>query len=232
VIVFKNYLHLHVLTNKLKTSKMKKSILLGASALAFLFTACGGAETTPEVTDTDTTVAVVEPVVMNFVVDTASTVVNWGNFSEGELDHQGTVSALNGTAEVTMTGDDAVITGASLVIDMNSISEGSEKLEGHLMSPDFFALETYPTASFNFDRHENGTIYGTVNVIGKELAIEAPAEVVVEGENLTVTIGAFQADFSALEMPFFVKEKAEKPVEEHHNASIQFSGTVKAIAAQ
>ncbi|WP_027421497.1 YceI family protein [Crocinitomix catalasitica] len=212
---------------------MKKSIVLGLGAVALLFASCGGASEGSEVAVDSTEVeVVVESIVKTFNVDTAATVITWANFSEGEVDHQGTVSALNGTAEVTITGEEAVITAATLVIDMNSISEESEKLVGHLGSPDFFALETYPTSSFTFDRHENGMIYGSVNVLGKDLAVEAPAEVIVTEGALTVNVGEFKADFGALEMPFFVTEKAEKPEAEWHNASIQFSATIKATEPQ
>ena len=215
---------------------MKKIFILGICAIPFFFASCGGGEADGETTDTDSTaveeVVEAEPVVTNYIVDTANTVINWNNFSEGEVDHQGTVKALNGTIEVTTTGDVVEITNAALTVDMNSISEGSEKLEGHLMAPDFFDVNNFATTEFAFDRHEEGMIYGTVTIIGKEMGIEVPATVNMDGDNVNVEIGDFQLDFTALEMPFFVTEAAEAPEEERHDPNIGFSATVVGTPAQ
>lgn len=209
---------------------MKRKIVLGMSAMAFLFAACGGAESTAETTDADSTATetvevAAEPVVSSYNVDVAGTVINWNNFNGEEVDHAGTVNATGGTFEVTTTGDVMEITGASLTVDMASISEGSEKLEGHLMSPDFFDVATFATTEFVFDRHEGGMIYGSVSIIGKEVAVEAPATVSTDGDGATVEVGEFKLDFSTLEMPFFI-EDVKAPAEEQHDPNIGFSATI------
>ena len=211
---------------------MKKTILFGISAVTLLVSSCGGSGTEGEEHSADTTVVeneVVEPVVTDFTVDTATTIVNWNNLNGEEVDHAGTVATLQGSIQVTTTGEESVITGGDLVIDMNSISEGSEKLEGHLKAEDFFDVNNYATTEFMFDRHEEGMVYGTVSIIGKEMPIEAPVEVMMDGDNVTLEVGQFELDFTALEMPFFVTEMEEAPEEERHNPLIQFSATVKGM---
>lgn len=213
--------------------KMKKIMILGMCAAPFLFASCGGAENSEETTTTDSTaVEVIETVMTSYTIDTATTVINWMNYNGEEVDHQGTVGALSGSFDVSVTGEETVITAANLVVDMNSISEGSEKLEGHLKTEDFFNVNTFATTAFAFDRHENGMIYGTATIIGKPVAVEAPVEVVVENGSATVNVGEFKIDFAQLEMKFFVDEKANPKVkpEEVHNSMIGFSATVKGTA--
>jgi len=210
---------------------MKRISILGISAVAFFFTACGGESHEEETHNDEMEMAheeeVVETMVKNYMVDTSMTVINWNNYEAGEVGHQGTVKALNGSVEVSTTGDVVEITGADLTIDMNTISEGSEKLEGHLMSPDFFDVNTYASTAFTFDRHEEGTIYGSVNIIGHDVAVEAPATVTCDESGVTVEVGEFKVDFSETKMPFFVAEM-DAPEEEKHDPMIAFTATIKA----
>jgi polyisoprenoid-binding protein YceI len=211
---------------------MKKVTLFGMAAMSFFFVSCGGSNDTETTTENDSTqVEVIESVVMNYSVDTANTVITWSSFEGTEVDHQGTVKALSGTAEITTTGDVQEITGASLIIDMNSINEESEKLVGHLKNEDFFNVNNYATTEFKFDRHEDGMIYGNLIIVGKELPVEAPATVVTEGNTVSVNVGDFKLDFSKLEMPFYI-EDVKAPVEEQHDPMIGFSAVIKANAAE
>lgn len=211
---------------------MKKIVLIGIGAIALVVSSCGGAATEGEEITVDSATVeneVVEPVVTDMTIDTAKTVINWNNLEDGELDHIGTISALNGSVQITTTGDQHEITNASLVIDMNSISEESEKFVGHLKADDFFDVNNFATTTFEFDRHENGMVYGKAIIIGKELPVEAPVEVNVEGDNATINVGQFELDFTALEMPFFVEEAKEAKEEERHSPIIQFSATIAAV---
>lgn len=213
---------------------MKRIFILGVSAIPFFFASCGGAES-QEGSDSDSTAVQetveVETVVTNYSIDTAATVINWMSYGAEGIDHQGTIKALNGTAEITTTGEESQVTGASLTVDMNSINEESEKLVGHLKAPDFFDVSTYATTEFTFDRHEAGIIYGSLSVVGKSLPVEAPATITEENGTLTVAVGEFKIDFTSLEMPFYVNE-ADKPAEEKHDPKIGFSATVVGTAVQ
>ncbi len=212
---------------------MKKIMILGLCAAPFFFASCGGAESDTEGTEADSTVVeVVETVVNSYTIDTATTVINWMSYDGEEIAHQGTVATLNGSFEVSVTGEEAVITGGNLVVDMNSIAEGDERLEGHLKADDFFDVNQFATTSFAFDRHENGMIYGTATIIGKEVAIEAPVEVTVENGSAILAVGEFSVDFAQLEMNFFEREKTEAKPEEMHSTLIGFSATVNGSAAQ
>jgi len=82
--------------------------------------------------------------------DLTSSVVSWeGTKPDGS--HNGTIRLQSGSLMV----DGDVVTGGEFVIDMKSIvcldltdAEYNAKLVGHLMSPDFFAVDSFPTARF------------------------------------------------------------------------------------
>lgn len=211
---------------------MKKVTVLGMAAMAFFFVSCGGGASTDGTNENDSTqVEVIETIVNTYVIDTENTLITWTSFDGTEIDHQGTVKTLSGMAEVTSTGDVHTITGANLIVDMNSISEESEKLVGHLKNEDFFDVNKFATTEFKFNRHEDGVIYGTLMLIGKELPIEAPATVVVDGDVVTVTVGDFKVDFSTVEMPYYIKD-AKAPIEEQHDPKIGFSASVSGNLAK
>lgn len=201
---------------------MKKKLFFGVGIAAFMLASCGGAEETTEET-TESTDSTAEEVVeaVTYEIDTESSVINWFNVNGEEKDHFGTVKVLSGS--FTTEGD--VITDATLSADMNTITSddemGGEKLAGHLVSPDFFDVNQFAAAEFTFDRHEEGTVYGSLNAAGQTFPVEATATV-SEG---TVEIGEFKVDMSTL--PFFVMEKEkESDVTKHHDANIGFSATV------
>lgn len=206
-----------------KKQVMKKKLFFGVSIAAFMLASCGGAEETTEETTDETVDTTAEEVVeaVTSEIDTEASVINWFNMNGEEKDHFGTVKVLSGS--FTTEGD--VITDASLSADMNTITSddemGGEKLAGHLMAPDFFDVNQFASAEFKFDRHENGTVFGTLTSAGKEFAVEAPATV-SEGR---VEIGEFKVDMSSL--PFFVMEKEKEPdTSKHHDAMIGFSATI------
>ncbi len=82
-------------------------------------------------------------------IDTESSTVKWvGNKATGQ--HNGTIAIQEGTLDM----DGVKLTGGSFSIDMTSITcedlpgRAKTKLETHLKSDDFFAVENHPTASF------------------------------------------------------------------------------------
>lgn len=137
---------------------------------------CGGghdhsneAETAAEET------AAVETVTKS--VDPAGSTVNWVGKMIGIKAHNGTIALKEGS--VTMEGEKVV--GGNFVIDMTTITpldenyapDGSAQgtramLVGHLSSPDFFAIEAHPTASFEVTgTNEDGSVAGNLTVRGK-----------------------------------------------------------------
>ena len=85
-----------------------------------------------------------------YVVDTDASVIHWeGSKPTGE--HHGTVQLKTGELQIT----ENEITGGSFIIDLNSIvnediedPEMNAKLVGHLKSPDFFHVDSFPVAEF------------------------------------------------------------------------------------
>lgn len=199
---------------------MKKNIFYGvsAAALMFAFVSCGGdEETTDETTDsTETTEDVIET--MEYTVDTEASIINWYNMEGEEKGHSGTVNILEGT----FTTEADLITNASLTMDMNTLTADSDKLAGHLVSPAFFDVNQYASATFTFGGHVDGIVSGTLSCAGQEFAIEAPATV-TEG---TVEIADFNIDMSVF--PYFQEEKEKAPEEEWHDTNIGFTATIVA----
>jgi hypothetical protein len=201
---------------------MKKSVIFGVGLSMFVLASCGGAEeeATEETNEEVTEEVVVEPVI--YTVNTEASVINWTAYDlNNEVDQSGTVLALSGD----LTVEDGGITSAALEVDMNSIASdgGMEKLDGHLKNEDFFDVNQYATTSFEFEKYEEGRIYGSASIVGTSYVIEAAAEVVEEGDGVTVTVSEFKLDFSVL--PYMV-EDAKAPVEEQHNPSVGFTATI------
>jgi polyisoprenoid-binding protein YceI len=85
-----------------------------------------------------------------FAVDTNATTIKWTGYHLAKsYEHYGNIQVKSGSLEANK----GAITGGEIVIDMNSISssdlEGGKKakLEGHLKSEDFFAVEKFPEAT-------------------------------------------------------------------------------------
>ena len=120
------------------------------------------------------------------VVWTATKVVSGG--------HSGTVNISEGSLEI----DGSKLTGGSFVIDMTSINntdqegEWKGKLEGHLKSDDFFAVETYKTATLTITEvkstaKDKYSVTGDLTIKGKTESITFSADVNVKGGKATAT---------------------------------------------
>ena len=122
--------------------------------------------------------------------------------------HFGTVGLANGNIYV----DNSQVTGGSIIVNMESIvcndidnPEMNEKLVGHLMSNDFFAVDSFPTAKFEIasieelvDTTSNSkefksthTVKGNLTLRGKTKGISFPARVEVTNESVKVTTPQF-----------------------------------------
>lgn len=90
---------------------------------------------------------------ISYKVNPADSKVEWvGHKVTGE--HNGIVNLKEGNLEFS----DGNLTGGTFAIDMTSIKcldlqgEYAGKLEGHLKSPDFFGVETHPTATLEITK--------------------------------------------------------------------------------
>lgn len=146
----------------------KASLLIGA---ALLFTACSETEK-PEVGDL-TTDETSEAEAVVYTIDAANSTVNWTGSMLGMYDHFGTLAIKEGTVTVK----EGMIVSGSITVDMTSMmatdenyntEEGKtpENLVGHLSSPDFFDVATYPTATFNITGSDGNNVVGKLTVKG------------------------------------------------------------------
>jgi polyisoprenoid-binding protein YceI len=127
---------------------MKKSFVLIVAGIA-LFAACKEAPKADQAV-TDEKKDASAAVGANFAVDTIVSEVGWvGTKPTGR--HDGILKLTGGDISVK----DGAITGGSFNISISSLQvkdlaagQGKEKLEGHLLSPDFFDAAKYPSAKF------------------------------------------------------------------------------------
>ena len=86
---------------------------------------------------------------VTYAVDTEASTIEW----YGERPAGGSESGVVQIADGQLTFDGSELVDGTMVIDMTSIEPTSKtgemlnKLTGHLMSDDFFGVETYPTAN-------------------------------------------------------------------------------------
>ena len=86
---------------------------------------------------------------VDYSIDSTASELTWYGFKPTGR-HNGTIEISDGMLAV----ENGAIAGGSFTVDMNEIDvldlegEDKEKLTGHLKSPDFFAVEEYPTAMF------------------------------------------------------------------------------------
>lgn len=141
-------------------------------------------------------------------VNTDASAIEWvGTKVTGR--HNGSLALSEGALELA----DGGLVGGSFTIDMNSLTvldDAGEKLQGHLMSPDFFNVAEHPTASFVITGVEaleaapaNGeevpeisqykvtdpthTISGNLTMVGVTKGISFPAKVRIDGNDVEAT---------------------------------------------
>ena len=135
-----------------------------------------------------------------YKVSTKTSSIEWiGKKVTGE--HNGTIKVADG--EVTVT--DGMISGGTLLIDMNSIvvldledPEYNGKLTGHLKSDDFFGVEAHPQSKLVINSVESKGgekfhIHGDLTIKGTTQKVEIPATIKME-DNKMVVIGETEID--------------------------------------
>lgn len=86
--------------------------------------------------------------------------IEWSATGVGKS-HTGAIALESGEVVV----DDNVPQGA-LVFDMSTItSDAGDMLNKHLKSDDFFAVETYPTATFDIESYSNNSLVGNLTIL-------------------------------------------------------------------
>ena len=100
-------------------------------------------------------------------VDLSSSHIGWKAYKVGGA-HEGHLKLKS--ADLQFEGQELI--GGSFIIDMTSITvtdlegEWADKLTGHLKSPDFFAVEDHPTASFKIKNVYSRGAPGDYKIVG------------------------------------------------------------------
>ncbi len=129
---------------------MKKTTILtilGAAVLSF--TACKQAPKSDEALTGDAKAVSITEGAASININTTESKLEWVGTKVSAY-HNGTINIKSGDLQLK----DGSLTGGKFIIDMPSLvslkddNESNTKLTGHLTSPDFFDVATYPEASF------------------------------------------------------------------------------------
>lgn len=193
-----------------------KQIISGISVLSLVFflASCGSGVKGDKV---ETGNAQVEQLVVgekSLKADLAASNVEWVGSKPGGQ-HNGTVSLKEGSVELS----EGKLVGGSFVLDMSSIkvldisdAKMNGDLRGHLLSNDFFAVDSFPTASFVITGVEpkqaegvNHRITGNLAVKGVIRSISFDANIVIDDAKFVATTPQFVVNRTEWNIKFMSK---------------------------
>lgn len=136
-----------------------------------------------------------------YALDTTNSVVDWQGTMLGIKSHSGTLHFTQGD----LTIKDSALAAGSFTVNMRSYTftdtnyakpgsaQGTKaNLMAHLMSPDFFAADSFPTALFTITAVNGNTATGNLTVRGrtnvetvKDINIQADGKTIKASGNLT-----------------------------------------------
>lgn len=174
--------------------KMKSPVLSVVALAAVALVACGPSEAeiaaAKEKAAADS-LAALAAMEKSYTVDVAGSKAGWTGTMLGVKSHNGSISLTEGSFSVK----GGTVTGGKFVVDMKSITpldtnyakdnakQGTRgMLVGHLSSADFFAVDSFPTATFEITAVEGNTATGKLTVRGKTNE-EKVTDIVVSEEN-------------------------------------------------
>lgn len=188
-----------------------KNIILSLIVIALVgfagYKFFGSKETTAPTNDLASTTPVVVANTVEkdvYVIDTATSTITWkGSFVSGAKSETGTIMLKSGGGKF----ENATISGGEFIIDMASIKDvkGSETLEKHLKSDDFFNVEAFPEAKFELTSLVATKTEGVYTASGKLTIRDVtkdfsfPVTLSVEGQNILKASGKItfnRADFN------------------------------------
>ncbi|RCS27817.1 YceI family protein [Polaribacter sp. WD7] len=211
-----------------------KKIVLSLVVIASALTACKEKKEKVEVKEE----AKVEVKVSDLNnVDVAASTLYWkGTKPTGA--HNGTVAIKDGDLLI----EEGSIKGGEFVIDMTSIkvldipadNEGNGKLVGHLSSPDFFDVASYPTSTFVITNVESkeGKVHVTGNLTLKDVtkSITIPATVSTENGVTTFTSEKFMVDRADFNIKYGSKSFFDNLKDKFIDDNMELSFVVKTKA--
>lgn len=172
----------------------KNSTLLFGTATALIALASCGA---PETNNTPAAPLVPDAQEVAYTLDTATSEVDWKGTMVGVKSHTGTLHFASG--ELNEKG--GTLAGGSFTVDMRSYTftdtnyakpgsaQGTKQnLMGHLMSPEFFAVDSFPTAHFTITSVEGNTATGDMTIRGhKSVEKVQNINITADGKTLQAT---------------------------------------------
>ena len=130
-------------------------------------------------------------------------VIKEGSYLDWRASHMGGVEPRFGkmyvqSADVLVNNGE--VSNATIVVDMNTLTvenfgddtESTNKLTGHLLSPDLFNTETYPTAKFELtgiaegSGEFNSSITGNLTILDKTKSVTFAANVSISENEVSV----------------------------------------------
>lgn len=208
---------------------MKKVLSLLSIASVLMMTSCGNEEATEEVA--------AEPVVSMYSVNTAESSLTWtGSKTYAGYGHSGTLMFSEGTITTT----DSLISSASFVVDLNTMTttdsipeEKKGYLIGHLKSADFLAIDSLgSTAKLDVTSFENNMLKGSLTVMGVSKDVEIPVTVEMSNDMILINgnfeINMAQFGVAMLQQPAEGTEMTEEEKQNVYNPNVSFVVSVKA----
>ena len=188
--IYKQYEQTHVsptITKYYKNKKMKKSLLILSIATGVLFASCGNPKTATTDEAGETAEATSESA--TYSVNLEESTVNWFGSKILDGSHTGTVTVTAGSLSVK----DGAIEAGNFSIDMTSIVEvggdttKTDYLIGHLKGPEFFMVDTCPTASFEITSGGKDMVKGNLTIKGITKEIEIPVTTTMTENGVTAS---------------------------------------------
>lgn len=194
------YVHVFLRLILLQKTKTMKHTFVSLIVLALL-ASCG------EIPKADNTLATTEQTAANesgasFSVDTAVSKVSWtGIKPTGQ--HTGTIRLTSGNFNV----EDGTIKAGSFILNTAELTDDDltepdkSKLEGHLKSPDFFDVATFPAAKFEITKVEAydsakgvSQLAGATHVISGNLTLKDSTKNISFPAKVSITDNSLSAE--------------------------------------
>lgn len=164
-----------------------------------------------------------------YTIDKIKSVIHWKGYKPVGS-QEGTIRLLSGSINVK----NSQIKGGNFVADMNTIKDngGSERLENHLKSADFFEVEKYPTSSFtikNIKNSKEGTfLIGDLTIKNRTKEIAIPVTIEISSNTIkinTKTIKINRADFNVkYKSKSFFDNLKDKFIEDNFDLQVNIVG--------
>jgi polyisoprenoid-binding protein YceI len=169
---------------------MNLQLLAGSAVAAFALASCSAPEPPPTEAPTPA-----DAKAMTYAVDPANSTVEWSGNMVGVMGHSGTLRFSAGS----ITAKNGQLIGGDFTVDMKSLAttdtgyakpgskQGThEMFMGHMMSPDFFAVDSFPTAHFKVSSVDGNTATGELTVRGKTNT-EQVKDILIDADSTGIT---------------------------------------------